>query len=247
MGILSETFAHQLFEKRTLATYLLVESILRYTNDHAADIQNCITQADQRTITQIIAEAGKLTKGVRFQRISDPELVEILVRETETYEDSNGRRRMRQTGKIRWADSISHYNAFEATLESTVPRYYYFKAKHQSIAKKLMEHGISVDQVTKKERLEASVFVVESFKKNERSRYPGHKPVQLDGYFETKKMTFKPGDFKIDLAQPLAWLIFYLLEPQADDGLVYWNYFDEFLEANKAGEKAVAFPVVKSW
>jgi len=43
------------------------------------------------------------------------------------------------------------------------------------------------------------------------------------------------------MAQPLAWLIFYLMEPQSDDGLVYWNYFDEYLK--KAG---VVYPVIKT-
>ncbi|MBT3244526.1 MAG: hypothetical protein HN352_15365, partial [Bacteroidetes bacterium] len=83
--------------------------------------------------------------------------------------------------------------------------------------------------------------------KDQRSRYPGHNPVSLEGEYISKKKTFKSGDYKVDLAQPLAWLVFYMMEPQSDDGLVYWNYFDEYLESNKAGEKEVEFPVLKAY
>ncbi len=247
MGILSETFAHQLFEKRILATYLLVESILNYTNNNADNIREELVRADLETIEMIKTKAGHFTKGVRYELVAEPELVEILVRETEVYEDANGRRRMKQTGKERWTDSIQHYNAFVPTLESTVPRYYYFSKEHSSISDKLKEHGILVEQLTAKERFDASVFSITEFKKDQRSRYPGHQPVNLEGEFLTKKVSLKPGDYRIDLAQPLAWLIFYLLEPQADDGLVYWNYFDDYLEAKNAGEKQVDFPVYKRW
>jgi hypothetical protein len=34
-------------------------------------------------------------------------------------------------------------------------------------------------------------------------------------------------------------LVFYLLEPESDDGLTTWNFFDAYLEAGKT------FPVYK--
>ncbi|HYV29292.1 MAG TPA: hypothetical protein VFA77_17285 [Candidatus Eisenbacteria bacterium] len=34
-------------------------------------------------------------------------------------------------------------------------------------------------------------------------------------------------------AQPLGILAAYLLEPESDDGLVTWNFFDAFLEPGK--------------
>lgn len=40
-------------------------------------------------------------------------------------------------------------------------------------------------------------------------------------------------------AQPLGRLVCYLLEPESDDGLVDWNFFDAYLETGKT------FPVYK--
>lgn len=247
MGILSESFAHQLFEKRYAATYSLIESILRYTNDHAKEIAKMIQLADQQTIETIKTQAGQLQKGVRYTLTKDPAFVDILVRETEIQSSSEGRRRTRGTGKIKWEDRVRHYSSFEPILLSTVPKAYYFSSDFIAIAEKLQEHGIKVDQLDKKVSVRGEVFLVSEFNKASRSRYPGHKPVTLEGEFHSKKQTFRSGDFRVNLEQPLAWLIFYLLEPQSDDGLVYWNYFDEYLEEKKAGEKEVAFPIFKAY
>ncbi|MDZ7648554.1 MAG: hypothetical protein U5K54_15955 [Cytophagales bacterium] len=56
---------------------------------------------------------------------------------------------------------------------------------------------------------------------------------QADGKFVSATRKFKKGDFYINTAQPLANLIFYLLEPQSDDGLLTWNFLDDFIEKNK--------------
>jgi hypothetical protein len=43
----------------------------------------------------------------------------------------------------------------------------------------------------------------------------------------------------------LANLIFYLLEPQSDDGLVYWNLFDDYLQAELQNNEIAEYPVFK--
>lgn len=240
MGILSESFAHELFEKRYVATYLLVEAILKYTNNHADEIVEMIKKADQETIDIIKTQAGKLKKGVRYARTKKAQEVDILIRETESYEGTNGRRRTRGTGKIKWENGIKHYNSFEPTLLSTVPKAYYFSKDLKPIADKLLEHGIVISQLEKRTRVEGEVFNITEFNRAERSRYPGHKTVSLEGEFKPGKVSFKSGDYKVSMEQPLAWLIFYLLEPQSDDGLVFWNYFDKYLEGGKTD-----YPIVK--
>ena len=52
-------------------------------------------------------------------------------------------------------------------------------------------------------------------------------------------MTFPTGSIVVRTAQPLGRLVCYLLEPESDDGLVNWNFFDPYLETGKM------FPVYK--
>jgi hypothetical protein len=42
-------------------------------------------------------------------------------------------------------------------------------------------------------------------------------------------MDFPAGTLVVRTAQPLGNLIAYLLEPQSNDGLVVWNFFDRYL------------------
>ncbi len=184
MGILSESFAHLLFELRYEATYRLVESILRYTNDHAQEIKEMIAKADLETIEIIKQQGGSLQKGVRYALIEEPEYVDILARETVMEEDENGRRRTQATGKIYWEDSVKHYNSFVPTLLSTVPKAYYFNQDFSSIADKLQEHGIKVTQLTDRVKVEGEEFIIKENKKDARSRFPGHSPVSLVGEFK---------------------------------------------------------------
>jgi hypothetical protein len=44
-----------------------------------------------------------------------------------------------------------------------------------------------------------------------------------------KEMSFSAGTYFVSTAQPLANVAAYLLEPESDDGLVVWNFFDRHL------------------
>ena len=65
------------------------------------------------------------------------------------------------------------------------------------------------------------------------------------GSFSSATRKFKKGDYKVDLAQPLANFVFYLLEPQSDDGLVTWNFFDDYIDKQSSSKKPLVYPVFK--
>ena len=55
---------------------------------------------------------------------------------------------------------------------------------------------------------------------------------------ETAEITVEPDDFVVTMAQPLANLAIYLLEPQSDDGLARWGHFDACIPGD-------VFPIVR--
>jgi hypothetical protein len=69
--------------------------------------------------------------------------------------------------------------------------------------------------------------------------------VTVEGIFSIKNSLAEAGSYYVDMRQPLAWLIFYMLEPQSDDGLLFWNYFDEYLIAKGVEKGNVPYPVLK--
>ncbi|MCD6332532.1 MAG: M14 family metallopeptidase [Bacteroidales bacterium] len=243
MGILSETFAHMNFEKRVWSNYLEVESILEYTNDHAGEIVKLIRDADRKTVETIKSNDGTLEKGVRYKLTTTPDTVSILVRETKPYTDRRGRRRSKPTGRTYWKDSVLLYNSFEPVKKSKVPRAYLIPAVQTDAIQKLQEHGITLTQLNRRARFTGEEYRITGIQQNKRAAYGGHKSLTLTGSFFPAKRTFPAGTYLLDMAQPLAWLAFYLLEPESDDGLVYWNYFDHPLLDQ--GKKKQTYPVFK--
>jgi hypothetical protein len=246
MGILSETFPHELFEKRILSNYFLLVSILEYTNSHSEEMKDVIAKADRSTVELIKNQAGKIQRGVNYILAPEPEPVRMLIRETVAYTDTNGRKRQRPTGNLNWLENIKHSNHFVPAKLSTVPRTYIFPSELDVIAKKLEEHGIIVDRVLKKVMIEGEEFVIRNYSRSEREGYGWHKAVTLEGDFKLVKRTIPIGAYYVDMAQPLAWLIFYLMEPQSDDGLLFWNYFDDYLTKSGFLKGGVPYPVFKT-
>ncbi|HVF89120.1 MAG TPA: hypothetical protein VNH22_03570, partial [Blastocatellia bacterium] len=75
--------------------------------------------------------------------------------------------------------------------------------------------------------------------------FQGQKEVKVAVETVQGQEAFPAGSFIVSLHQAKAALVFYLLEPQSDDGLTTWNYFDEELDkANKDGS-AIIFPVYR--
>jgi len=246
MGILSEVFPHELFEKRILANYYLLVSVLEYTGGHAKEIKDIIAKADQETIDMIKSGAGKIQRGVTYKLAPEPDQIRMLIRETTPYTDANGRKRQRPTGNLNWLEKINHSNHFVPVKLATVPRTYIFPAELANVAQKLEEHGIIVKKTDKKIKIDGEEYLISKLTRSDREGYGGHKAVTLEGNFRPVKLAVPAGSYYVDMAQPLAWLIFYLMEPQSDDGLVYWNYFDEYIQKLGAPKGGLTYPVLKS-
>ncbi len=246
MAILSETFAHDRFDLRINAAHAFVNEILEYTNDHGKEIQEINAKAELETLEKIKNEAGSLNNGVRFKMVPTPEPLNLRTYEYIPYTDSDGNTRYSRTGNIIDVEGVTNYNAFEATEVSRVPKGYVFPSELKAIAEKLEEHGIQVRRLSKSQSFRGEAFLADTIK-HARRKFEGHNMATLEGYFEKASLKFKEGDYIVEMNQPLANLIFYLLEPRSDDGLAAWNFFDDYLEKKGINEGTVEFPVFKYW
>jgi hypothetical protein len=57
----------------------------------------------------------------------------------------------------------------------------------------------------------------------------GHYINNVNGNYQLVPVDFPEGTIVIKMAQPLANVAAYLLEPESDDGLLTWNYLDRYL------------------
>ena len=147
-------------------------------------------------------------------------------------------------GNIVTYDSVTYYGEFKDTVQSTLPRGYIIPAAQSAIADQLIKQGARVTKLEKDEKLGGEIFTVEKYDRSTR-KFEGHNMASAEGKFEAATRIAKKGDYMVDLAQPLANLIFYMLEPQSDDGLLTWNFFDSYFDQNGVSTKPVEFPIFK--
>lgn len=243
MSILSEAFAHERFYQRIHSTYRFVSEILEYTNTHAKEIVEINQRAEAETIASIQGGMGT-KKGVRFKMVPLKKLDGFITYDYIQKQKEDGTVENVRTGKIAKYNDVIYHARFEPTIGSTVPSGYIIPARFANLAENLRQHGVNVETLGKSITITGEVFMIEKFEKAKQA-FQGHAMAQADGKFVTVKRKFNKGDFRVDLAQPLANLIFYLLEPQSDDGLLTWNFLDEYIEKNKVENQPVEYPVFK--
>jgi hypothetical protein len=245
MAILSEAFAHERFYQRINSTYVFLHGILDHCNKHAKEIVKINRDAEAAAIRNVLDNAGKVKKGVRFKMVpAKQKLNAFRTYDYNSFIKADGTTTLLKTGRVVNYDSITYYGEFKDTVQSTLPRGYIIPAALSFIAEHLSKQGIKVDKLEASEKLTGEVFNIQSFDRATR-KFEGHFMASVEGKFEKATRSFQPGDYKVDLAQPLANLAFYLLEPQSDDGLLTWNFFDAYLEQKSVNAQPVEFPVFK--
>ena len=244
MAILSETFAHDRFYKRVHAANSFVNEILEYANTHAGEIREINRQADARVVEKIANNAGSYQNGVQFEMVALEEPLDLLSYKYIPYTADDGSQKFVRSSEIVEIKGVQNFNAFKAIKLATVPVAYVFSAELEALAGKLDQHGIQVSTLEQDQQFSGESFkVVEIEKRNFVQN--NHRNSRLLGEFEPENKGFSAGDYYVAMDNRLANLIFYLLEPEADDGLAYWNMFDTYLERKLENASVVDYPVFK--
>ena len=233
-AILSEAFSHDPFEKRVKSTYDFVQEILSIASERSSALRRRIPAAREIPI--------------RSQMIAAPDSIGVVAEIMERTGDSTrtqpgvpkGRRR---TGRFVTV-KMPVFERFRPTLFAPVPSRYVIPSSDTAVVRVLREHGITVTQAGSSQPNlqlmgDGYVFMIDSAITSQRP-FQGHREMRLVGKWRRETRPITAGSFIVDTAQPLGLLAVYMLEPQSDDGLVTWNYFDSELKAGGL------YPVLKT-
>ena len=230
LTILSEAYSYLDFKGRIAVTEAFVEEIFKYSALHAAEISALIKRVDADAVR------GKLpAKGVAFEIKPLDKPVSILVGEVKKVKNPKNGRDMTVMVEDKFTPTLMpDYGLFAATKSNEVPRAYLFKneAGLKTVIEKLQAHGIAIEELTAPLDTEVESFVIDSVNKAARA-FQGHAEVKLKGRAQKETISFPAGSILVRTTQPLASLIFYLLEAESDDGFVRWNFLDAYLEKGK--------------
>jgi hypothetical protein len=123
------------------------------------------------------------------------------------------------------------------------PRGYLIPVADDRVLANLLGHGIVVERLLAPAKLTVEGFTVTDISGGRRPNQ-GHYMTSVKGDYATAEREFPAGTLFVPTAQSLGPLAAALLEPESDDGLLVWNFFDRYLAAQFGGG-AQPYPVYK--
>ncbi|MGQ9560561.1 MAG: M14 family metallopeptidase [Candidatus Oleimicrobiaceae bacterium] len=243
-AILDENYAYADFATRVRSCYAFLEAILWYTRVHGRQMRNLVRMVDRATVARALVPDSARCFVTRCQLEALPDPVELLSYEFVRVTDEQGRTFSRPAERPH-TYRLPYFGQYVPTATVPLPAAYLFPAQVREVAAKLVQHGVVVERLAQPCTLVVDAFQVEKIEVAPRS-YQGHYLVTLTGSWQRERKVFAAGDFFVDTAQPLAPLVACLLEPESDDALAKWNFFDRYLYTSQWAARPGTFPVSKA-
>ncbi|MCJ7582388.1 MAG: hypothetical protein MUP98_17880, partial [Candidatus Aminicenantes bacterium] len=242
LSILDENYSYADFKTRVMGCYNLLRSILDYTAANKDEITHLIMQADKNTVKRGLNPASDATFGTSFETKALEKPVTIRGWEMEVIPQEGGRSSVKRTDKKK-TYTVPYFADFVPTASVQLPSGYLIPLSDPVIEEKLLLHGITVEKLTEPRVLEVETFQIKEIKPSTRL-YQGHYMNSVTGEYVVEEKEFPAGTLFVGMAQPLANVAAYLLEPESDDGLLVWNFFDRYLASQWGGGPSI-YPVYR--
>jgi hypothetical protein len=209
IGILCESYVYASYRERVLASRDFVQSCLEYAADHPDTLRKLLKDAAvPRARLALRHRSAPLGRGLTIAGIEGGKTA--------------------PPGKV--TDfAVTYLGKCEPTLEVTRPYAYIVPAEHKAAIEALRRHGIVVEPL--KRAVEAAVEIYRIHKLTTADKaYQGHKLVTVEAKVRTDKRRLPEDGFMVRTDQALGTLAAFLLEPESEDGLCVWNFFDTELK-----------------
>ncbi len=220
-GFLSESYTYAPFKDRVLAGKAYCGGLFKYAADHADEVRKSIAKADQPR--DRIALRNKVTSLVERTVLGFVE---------ETKDDKRTPTKEAKEYKVAWMNGV------EPTLEVQRPYAYLISPKAIGVIENLQRHGIVVEETREDIELDCQVYKVTK-STQAKSTFQKHSLRTVEVERRDQSTRVAAGTILVRTEQKLGMFAAYLLEPQAEDGLTTWNFFDADLA------EGADFPVIR--
>ncbi|TAH38260.1 MAG: peptidase M14 [Planctomycetota bacterium] len=236
IAILSEAYSYADFQTRIAATKAFVLEILRLAAERGEQTLRLLQRLDNDTA--VLAGNGQLVQATSVHLVDRGGPEELLLRGFETVQDPATGAECRVASGPRTAIQVPCFVKYAPAGTRTAPRAYLLPPDQAGIIDLVRAHGIRVDVLEHEQACPVEVHRVRAARAAERA-FQGHRGRSVDWELRTEERRFPVGSFHVPMNQPLARLVFHVLDPQADDGLVHWNFFDAVLDRGTGAEVPV--------
>lgn len=227
LGILNENYVYADFKSRVLGCYNLIKSLLDYSSSHKSEIKNMLIGVDNKTIARGQNPGVADSFAIEYKVRAVPDKVTVRTYEADLVTDTTGRRNYKRSDRQKDV-TIPYYIDYYPTVNVKFPFAYILTTSDQEIIGLLKVHGLKVEKLSEPLRIDVQRFVISELKGESRLNQ-GHYSNTIKGKFVKETIDFPAGTIIVKTAQPLANVAAYLLEPQSNDGMMTWNFFDRYL------------------
>lgn len=219
MSLLSEAYSYAPYKDRVLRTYDFVHAALAWCDQNHDELSRLCDGADARA-----KASPRDMVAIRTRTVACPGKVTVLGFEEEI---KNGR--SVSTGIPR-DYSVDLLDCYEPELSVARPRAYRIErdVRLEPVIDNLRMHGVMVSEVRRATTIPGERLTITKATAASRP-FQGHVLVKAEVEAAAADVPLNAGDWYISTAQPLGNLIVYALEPQSEDGLATWNFFDPWL------------------
>ena len=229
ISILTEAFSHDPFARRVASTYDYVSEALSYVAENRkavialgarADAQVAAWARNPETSPQLAVRAAMDTTRMEDVR------VEVIAPLTDSTKREPGMGSRQRTGIVKLV-RMPMMVSFAPTLTNTLPFAYAFDAKTATALRPILaRHGITVERVTAPATVTSQSFAIDSVSDRGQSESARRMRSAPGRWNEPVAQQLGVGSYVVRASQPFGLLAFYLLEPQNDDGLLSWGFFE---------------------
>ncbi len=242
LAILNENYVYADFKTRVEGCYSLLVTILEYASDNKKQIKRLLAKADSITISRGASPSLADSFAIEYKGMPTPEPITILAFETDTIPGVKGYWRYKKSDRKKTV-TVPYIADYYATISVDFPFAYILSVNDSKVIALLKKHGVEVSQMKYANRLQVERFNINELTGSHRLNQ-GHYTNKVIGEFTQEEVDFPAGTYIVFTSQKLGSLIASLLEPQADDGLLKWNFFDRYL-APQWGSGYYPYPVYK--
>lgn len=239
LAILSEAYSYLPFDERIAVTRRFVIEILDFAKTRGAEIRRVVEDADKASIVgQTLAVRAKTKRGSE---------VDILLGGVKHVAHPYTGAEMLQRTDERKVERMPEWGTFEATDTERAPTAYLVPAELTKVIELLEAHGAKVTRLKADTPIETEEFVIATTDVAPRA-FQNHRERTVTGAYRPSAAKSQPaGTVVVPMNQPLARVIFTLLEPRSDDGVVNWNVLDDVMEKFERTDGGRVYPIRRTF
>jgi hypothetical protein len=234
-GLLIETHMLKDYKTRVDATYWMLKHTITLLNEQHGEIKSLNQRADRLTAS---GEFRHEPFALRFNSTSDSTIVEFLGYEYEVIESDLTGGPWHKFSKEPVTIEVPYFNKQEPTVTAMLPEAYIIPPEWNEVIDRLELHGIAVRRLLQPEEIKVKSHKFKDIHWQERP-YEGRHTLRFEEEEIEEARTFPAGSAVIDMNQRAARVAAHILEPEAPDSYLYWDFFDAIFERKEYTETYV--------